>query len=210
MPIPGTPAEPDQAARRAATSTPAAPTRSPTTRASIRSSSRCPARRTIRRLPAGARELRRAAVGALSDGATAEQAKQRAGFKEESPGRARPSDGLGPTSAAAGDAGRRGARRASAAAAAAPRGAAGRGAPKGSSSTSRSRAGSSSSARSAPCRRSTASASRCAAGETLGIVGETGCGKSTTARLLMRLLDATAGERALRRRGHHPGQGRRA
>ena len=43
------------------------------------------------------------------------------------------------------------------------------------------------------CRPSTTCPSMCTRGETLGIVGESGCGKSTTARLLMHLIPLDTG-----------------
>ena len=47
-------------------------------------------------------------------------------------------------------------------------------------------------------------------GQTVGLVGETGCGKSTLARVVMRLLRRDRRQGVVRRSGHHPPEGQGA
>ena len=62
------------------------------------------------------------------------------------------------------------------------------------SSTSRCARAASSGAGSATCTPSATSRSTCTPHETLGLVGESGCGKTTTGRLLLNLIKATSGQ----------------
>ena len=49
-----------------------------------------------------------------------------------------------------------------------------------------------------------------AEGETLGLVGESGCGKSTTGRAILRLYDPTGRRDRARGPRHRPARGQRA
>ena len=70
-------------------------------------------------------------------------------------------------------------------------------------SASRTSSSSSPPAAASRCTRSSGISLDLVEGETLGLVGESGCGKSTTGRALMQLPPPTVGQRAVRRRRAH-------